>query len=95
MTCDPEFPIRFKSPGADRVYRLNLAKYLGVDTIVSFTNPSLSSDLTIVSSSHTDTTISLKISGGTLEVDYVVTTRFTTAAGVTDDRSFLLKVRQT
>jgi hypothetical protein len=83
-----------KDPNAILDYSFNWAPWLDGDTITASTWI-LESPLIAVSASEVfdNTTTGLFISGGTHGNDYLVTNRITTTGGLTDDRSFELRVR--
>lgn len=89
-------PIRFKAPGAEKLFRLNLTKYLNGDTIAAVTDVTISpTGLTVLDRSNTLTTITVKLGGGVLGTEYLVTAKFTRGDGEKDERSFYVQVAQT
>lgn len=83
-----------KDPDAKLNYGFDWATegWLGSDTIASATW-TVPTGLTKVSETNTTTTATVVLSGGTVDTDYTVTCRITTAAGLIDDRSLLIQVR--
>jgi hypothetical protein len=85
-----------KDPDAILDYRINWSLWLansGGDTIVSAVSLP-DSGITVVSTTNTTTTGTMRVSGGTVDTDYLVTMRVTLASGQKDDRSLLFAVRQ-
>jgi hypothetical protein len=82
-----------KDPNATLVYTFDWGPYLTplLDTIASATWV-VSSALTVVSQSNTDTTATAFVSGGVLDTSEILTCRIVTAGGRTDDRSVTLKI---
>jgi len=68
------------------------ALYLLLDTIATSTWI-VPDALTITSQLHTLTTTTVWLAGGLDGSDYEITNRITTAGGRTDDRTFVLQVR--
>lgn len=97
--------VKHHDPNATKDYALDLAHggandasatdpgWLQGDTIDAVTW-SAPDDLTLVSDSHTTTTATVWISGGTAGSDHLVTAHVTTAAGRENDFSLLLRVRE-
>jgi hypothetical protein len=85
---------RLKDPDAVVDYEATWTPWLAEDsdTIVTATWI-VPTGLTVTDESHTDTTATVWLSGGTVGQSYVVTSRVTTAQGRTDDRSMLIVVR--
>lgn len=82
-----------KDPDAVVNFTIDWAKVLGTDTITTSTfTPD--SGLTKDAASKTDSTSTVKLSGGTLGEDYDVLNRIVTAGGLTHDRTFRILVRQ-
>ena len=82
-----------KDPDAVLDYTRDWSPFLGTDTIATstFTVPT---GLTKVTETNNTTTATVWLSGGTAHSMYVVTNRITTAGGRTDDRSWLITVRE-
>lgn len=82
-----------KDPDALKDYQLDWAAFLDSDTItaVEWIVPA---GLTKASESHTDTTATVWLSGGTATQTYPVTCRVTTAGGRIDDRTFYVICRE-
>lgn len=87
-----------KDPQAVLDYQVNWAasgdSWLGADTIVGTPVWTIDAGLTKDSQSNTTTTATVWLSGGTAGTSYTVTCRVSTAAGRTDERSFIVKVMQ-
>ncbi len=83
---------RYKDPDSTKDYTINWAAWLGQDTIVSavWTVPA---GITKASESHTTTTATIWLSGGTIDQVYTLQCRITTVGGRTEDESFSIKVR--
>ena len=64
------------------------------DTIATHSIIVTSGNVAVNSSSHTTTTVTAWLSGGTVDTDAEVTARVTTAQGRTVDRTLSLEVRQ-
>lgn len=79
-----------KDPDATKPYTLDWADYLDTDTLVAvaWSAPGL----TIASSSNTDTTATVWLSGGNVGRTYSVRCRITSASGIVDDRTFEIEV---
>lgn len=82
-----------KDPNAVLDYQVDWAAWLGADTI-STSTWTVPAGLTAGTASNTTTTATVFLSGGTDGASYTVSNRIVTAGGRTDDRSFVLKVRQ-
>lgn len=82
-----------KDPNAVLDYVMDWARWLGTDTIVASVWV-VPTGLVKTSDSHTDTQAKVWLSGGVKGRTFTVTNRITTAAGRTDDRSFLLEVNE-
>ena len=82
-----------KDPDAKLPYSIDWLGWLGSDTIVTSTWI-VPSGITNEGDSHTDTTTSILLSGGTADADYALTNRITTAAGYIDDRTVTIHVRE-
>lgn len=81
-----------KDPNAVLDYTADWSRWLGDDTIVTSTWI-LTGGLTEVSSSNTDTSATVFVSGGTAGSSYEATNRITTAGGRTNDRTLRIPVR--
>jgi hypothetical protein len=86
---------RLKDPGGTVPFTINWAPYLGTDTIASATW-TVATGITKVSDSHTTTTTTVWLSGGTAGVDYLISCQITCVGGPPqiDKRSILIRVRQ-
>jgi len=82
-----------KDPDAVLDYAIDWSRWLGSDTIQTSTW-TVPPGLTEVTSSHTTTTATIWLSGGTAGETYTVTNRIVTAGGRTDERSIYLRVEQ-
>jgi hypothetical protein len=80
-----------KDPDAILDYRFDWSDWLDGDTIVTAA-ATVTTGATLASQSNTTTAHTVWISGGTAGTRYTVTSRITTAAGRTDDRSIILHV---
>ena len=78
-----------KDPDAVLDYALDWAEWLGADTIQGVTWI-VSTGLTLTAKSHTATTATVWLAGGTVGATYAVTCRVTTALARTDDRTITL-----
>ena len=86
-------PPQLKDPDTTTQYTINWADWLGVDTIsTSVWSVIPASGLTIVSDVKTTTTTTVKISVGTRGQVYRLTNRVTTVAGLTEDRSLIIRI---
>lgn len=83
-----------KDPDALLDYTLDWSTdgWLGSDTIASVTWV-IPAGITKTTDTNTTTTATAWLSGGTVDTDYTVTCRITTAGGRIDDRSLLIQVR--
>ena len=84
-----------KDPDAILDYRINWSLWLansGGDTIVSAVSLP-DPGITVVSTTRTTTSGTMRVSGGTDGTDYLITMRVTFASGQQDDRSLLFAVR--
>lgn len=87
--------VYIKDPDAVKDYGWDWGThFLGADTIASSTWSVDSADLTIVTDSNDSTTTTVWLSGGVLNASYTVTNEIVTAGGRTDDRSFLIRIKQ-
>ena len=84
--------IKMKDPAARKPYRWNWAVRYPNDAITASTF-TVDTGLTLVSSSKDESTTTAWLEGGTAGVDYNVVNRITTAAGVIDEWTLTLKVR--
>jgi hypothetical protein len=66
----------------------------GDDTIATSTWPSPPSGITVASTSNTDTTATIWLSGGTTGQTYSFTNRIVTSAGRTAERTFRVTIRE-
>jgi hypothetical protein len=81
-----------KDPNAKLDYRIDWSAWLETDTIVTSTW-AVPDGLTKVSDSHTTTTSTVWLSGGTLEASYTVVNHIVTAAGRENDHSFFILIQ--
>jgi hypothetical protein len=81
-----------KDPDANLDYGFDWELWLDGDTI-STSNWTVESPLVATLESSSNTITGLFIAGGDHGSDYLVTNRITTNGGLTDDRSFQLKIR--
>lgn len=83
-----------KDPDATKNYGWDWSSWLPAgDTIASHAVTVLG-DVAVASSSHTTTSVTAVLSGGTHNTDSKVTARITTAQGLTDDFTITVHVRQ-
>lgn len=82
-----------KDPNAVLDYTFSWVDFLGEDTIATSTFPNFPTGITQGTTSHTGDTVTVWLSGGTLDQSYRITNRITTAQGRTED--WLLVVRVT
>ncbi len=91
--CEKDFPVFEKDPGATLDYRFIWSPWLSGDSIA--TSAFLLPDgLTSVSTSNTDRTATILLSGGSACNRYRVTNRITTVAGRTMDQTILIAVKE-
>lgn len=84
---------RYKDPAEKLDYQFDWAAYLGSDTITGTpTWTSSPSGLTHVATSNTTTTTTIRLSGGVVGQEYIVTCHIVTVSGQEAERSFRLKV---
>ncbi len=84
-----------KDPDAILDYQVNWADWLSTgDTIQTATVTVSAGDVVKDSQSNTANTVTVWLSGGTVDTEARVNFRVVTAQGRTDDRSILLLVRQ-
>lgn len=85
-----------KDPNAVLDYEWDFAPWLlpAADTISSHSIIVASGDVVVNSSSHTTTTVTAWLSGGTVDTTAQVTARVTTAQGRIDDRTIRLDIRE-
>lgn len=84
----------YKDPEAVLDFTVDWATWLGVDTISGTPTWTVPTGLTKDSQTNTTTTATAWLSGGSVGQDYVVECKIATAAGRTDERSFVVKVRE-
>jgi len=82
-----------KDPNAVLDYTWDWSDWLDADTISS-SSTTVETGLTEDSESHTTTTVTVWLSGGTPGEDYEVTNRIVTAGGRTEDRTIVILVRE-
>lgn len=85
-------PSGLKDPDDEADYKLLWANNLGSDTI-SASEWILPAGITQESDSHTDTTATVRLSGGTAGQQYEITNRVDTASGQQFDQSITIYVR--
>lgn len=85
--------IHTKDPNAVVDFSRDWSPWLGADTIATSTWV-VATGLTSVTTTHDDTSTTVWLSGGTANTDYDVTNRITTAGGRTEDRTWLIQVRE-
>ena len=87
-----DIPNYNKDPDATLDYKQDWSKWLVGDTIdsVEWTVPD---GLTKVNSSHDDSSVTIWLSGGTVDTIYLITCRITTAAGRINDRSMNITIK--
>lgn len=83
----------YKDPDAKLDYKIDWSDWLDGDTI-STSTWIVPSGITEESSTNTNTTTTIWLSGGTHAVKYKVVNRITTAAGRIEDRSFHVKIQE-
>lgn len=81
-----------KDPNAVLDYLIDWSAWLGADTIATCTW-TVPTGITKDSDSHTTTTTTVWLSGGTAGAQYTVANRITTAGGRTEDRSLSILVQ--
>jgi hypothetical protein len=74
-------------------FTLSFVRELGTETIAT-TAWTATAGITLGATGNTDTTATVRISGGTAGTDYTATCTVTTSGGRTLQRSSLLRVRQ-
>ena len=88
-----ELTIFQKTPNESRPYGFDYTLYLGTDTLVNggtwTTSPA---GLTIGATGFTSTQVSIRLSGGAVGEEYLVTNKTATVAGNTVERSFIIQV---
>lgn len=82
-----------KDPNALLDFSRDWSPWLGSDTIATSTW-TVPTGLTAAANTKDETSTTVWLSGGTANTDYVVTNRITTAGGRTEDRSWLIQVRE-
>ena len=83
-----------KDPDATLDYQINWAAWLADDDTISNSSfISNSDDITVESSSFTDTTSTVWLSGGQAGSSYEITNRITTTLGRIDDRTIKIKCK--
>jgi len=82
-----------KDPDAVLSYTMDWSKWLGSDTISTSTWV-LEDGITKDSDSNTTTAATITLSSGTKGTNYTVTNRITTAGGLTEDRSWIFRVKE-
>ena len=82
-----------KDPDAVLDYTVDWSDWLVNDTIISATWV-VPTGITKDSSSNTDTTATIWLSGGTVNIDYSIVCRITTLVGRIEDRTFIIKCKE-
>ena len=82
-----------KDPDAELDYTIDWSVWLDGDQIIS-SEWIVPAGLIRGSSSHTTTSCTVWLSGGSVGQSYIVTDRITTAAGRIEDRSFTVRVEE-
>ena len=83
-----------KDPDATLDYQINWAAWLEDEDIITDSSfVSNSDNITVDSSSFTDTTSTVWLSGGQAGSSYEITNRITTALGRVDDRTIKIKCK--
>ena len=85
-------PQYVKDPQAVLDYQVDWSAWLGTDTIAS-SSWTAETGITVDSDSHTTTTATAWVSGGTTGERYRLTNHITTAGGRTDERTITIVVR--
>lgn len=83
-----------KDPEAVLDYTVSWASWLDTGETISTSAFTVPAGLTMDSESNNTTSGTVWLSGGTVDTAYTVTHRITTSAGRTDDRSFIVDVRE-
>lgn len=81
-----------KDPSATLDYTIDWTAWLAGDTITGTPVWTVPAGLTKADESHTTTTSTVWISGGTIGSTYTLSVRVTTTGGRTDDRSIALVI---
>lgn len=84
-----------QDPSSRILRALNYADWLQQGDSISTSTWTLPPALTLVASSHTTTLALFTITGGVDGQNYEVTNRITTTKGDWDDKTILIKVRET
>ncbi|MBI4907305.1 MAG: hypothetical protein HY820_27015 [Acidobacteria bacterium] len=82
-----------KDPNAVLDYSIDWTRWLAGDQIAT-SEWIIPSGLTRMADSKTSTSATVWLSGGSVGQSYTVTNRITTAAGRTEDRSFIVRVEE-
>ncbi len=82
-----------KDPDATLDYQWDWSAWLAGDTIQSH-SVTAAAGLTVESSGHTGTAVTVWLSGGVVGVAYPVACHVVTAAGREDDRTLMITVRE-
>ena len=83
-----------KDPDATLDYTVEWGEWLGDGDTVSTATWTVPDDLTAEDQATGTTSATVTVSGGTAGQTYALTCRVTTAAGLTDDRTIHITVRQ-
>lgn len=83
-----------KDPEAVLDYAVDWSKWLREGETIAASSVTATSGITVDSDTHTDTLVTVWLSGGELGVRYEVTNRITTSQGRSDDRTFRVDVAQ-
>lgn len=83
-----------KDPNASLPWQFDWTQWLVADTITG--TPVVTVDAGLTSSGQTNTTtkVNITLSGGTVGVTYKVACKITTAAGLIDERTILIRVTE-
>lgn len=94
FTLDSSSPYPWipKSQDASLDYTLDLASWLAQGETLTAATWSVPAQLTKGTESHTNTTATVKVSGGTLGAAHLVTCTFTTNQGRIDSRTLELRI---
>lgn len=82
-----------KDPSAVLDYVWDWSAWLGADTISTHT-VTAATGLTVTSATHTNTAVTVWLSGGSAGTNYRVTCRIVTVGGRTDERTSTVRVRE-
>ena len=85
-----------KDPDAILDYKVDWSEWLDTDETISTQTTLASTGITVESSGIFDSSTSVVawLSGGTANSRYRITSRITTSAGRTDDRSYMVSIKE-